>query len=65
MTIFVDKVGDQSFTKTDPDDIAKYGNTSLVHIQFRTFPMDESQACDYNNLKLSLFNGYDLQGNRT
>jgi hypothetical protein len=63
-TIFVDKVGDQSFKKTDADEIAKYGNTSSVLIQFRTFPMDESQECDNSNLKLALFNGYDLEGNR-
>lgn len=64
LMISVDKVGDQSFKKTDPNDNAKYGNTSSVFIQFRTSPMDESQACDYNNLRLSLHNGYDLQGNR-
>ena len=64
LTIHVDKVGDQSFMKTEPYDIAKYGNTSSVLIQLRTSPMDESQGCDYSNLKLALFNGYDLRGNR-
>ena len=65
LMISLDKVGDQSFKKTDPDDIAKYGNTSSVFIQFSTGPIDESQGeCDSSNLRLSLHNGYDLEGNR-
>jgi hypothetical protein len=57
LTIFIDKVGAQSFASTDLD-------ASSVGIQFRTFPANESKECDNNNIKLSLFNGYDLRGNR-
>jgi hypothetical protein len=57
LTIFIDKVGDQSFASLDLD-------TSSVGIQFRTFPENELEQCDSNNIKLSLFNGYDLSGNR-
>ncbi|MGI0012156.1 MAG: hypothetical protein ACREBU_01745 [Nitrososphaera sp.] len=57
LTIFIDRVGDLSFENMDLD-------TSSVLIQFRTFPENESEECDSNNVKLSLFNGYDHSGNR-
>lgn len=56
LTIFIDKVGNLSFASTDFD--------TSVRIQFRTFPENESEGCNSNNIKLLLFNGYDLRGNR-
>ncbi len=52
LTIFINRVGDQSFASKEFD-------TSSVGIQFRTFPENELEGCQLDNIRLSLFNGYD------
>ncbi|MGH9876424.1 MAG: hypothetical protein ACRD5H_02210, partial [Nitrososphaerales archaeon] len=66
ITIFIDKVDQLSFSKTDPDEIMRYGNTPSVVIQFKTFT-EEGSVGDCNagdDIKLVLFNGYNLDGDR-
>ncbi|MGI0026119.1 MAG: hypothetical protein ACREA4_13370, partial [Nitrososphaera sp.] len=66
LTIFIEKVGDLSFAKTDPDEIERYGNTPSVVIQFKSFAEEGSVGdCDAkDNIGLTLFNGYKPDGHR-
>lgn len=38
--VSVDKVGSQSFLRTDPEEIARFGNASPVHAEFRMVKTD-------------------------
>jgi len=57
LTFFIGKVGDVSYASESYD-------TSTVGIQFRTFPEYELAECNTDNIKLLLFNGYDVDGHR-
>lgn len=53
----VDKVGEHTFLRTDPEEIKQYGDHSPVLVQFRVF-VEEGAS----QLSMNLFNGRDLSG---